>query len=324
MITGKQLRDAVISGANSILKNRKFVDDLNIFPVPDGDTGTNMSMTIGAGSDAMQALEAGEVKADDAVRIILANGDEYEGLGVLDFVDSVVNPNTDSVRLRATFANPEGKLLHEELVRVRLATSSAAEVLTVPIGAVQRDLTGDFVMLVNDHDEVEQRRIAVADRDAGNLQCAFLRQQFADKGNAFVGGNRTVHLDTPFLCCLHNVVCVLDDAAAGPGRVCCGRALLLKCRGDSDERGLRIGRTGSHGALCAVLPAAIQNHVCGRSAALNHACAGVERVLCAAPLRCRQVNGRFARFEDDGRCVEPGLKREIGRASCRERVSSPV
>lgn len=39
VITGKQLRDAVISGANSILKNRKFVDDLNIFPVPDGDTG---------------------------------------------------------------------------------------------------------------------------------------------------------------------------------------------------------------------------------------------------------------------------------------------
>ena len=55
VITGKQLRDAVISGANSILKNRKFVDDLNIFPVPDGDTGTNMSMTIGAGSDAMQS-----------------------------------------------------------------------------------------------------------------------------------------------------------------------------------------------------------------------------------------------------------------------------
>lgn len=53
-------------------------------------------------------------------------------------------------------------------MRVRLATSSAAEVLTVPIGAVQRDLTGDFVMLVNDHDEVEQRRIAVA-YDSGNV-----------------------------------------------------------------------------------------------------------------------------------------------------------
>ena len=63
MITGKQLLDAVISGANSILKNRKYVDDLNIFPVPDGDTGTNMSMTIGAGSDAMGALGDEETTA---------------------------------------------------------------------------------------------------------------------------------------------------------------------------------------------------------------------------------------------------------------------
>ena len=63
MITGKQLRDAVISGANSILKNRKYVDDLNIFPVPDGDTGTNMSMTTGAGSEAMASLGEKETTA---------------------------------------------------------------------------------------------------------------------------------------------------------------------------------------------------------------------------------------------------------------------
>lgn len=48
MIKGAQLRDAIISGANNIVNNKKFVDDLNIFPVPDGDTGTNMSMTISA------------------------------------------------------------------------------------------------------------------------------------------------------------------------------------------------------------------------------------------------------------------------------------
>ena len=57
MITGKQLRDAVISGANSILKNRKYVDDLNIFPVPDGDTGTNMSMTIGTAVTELRKSE---------------------------------------------------------------------------------------------------------------------------------------------------------------------------------------------------------------------------------------------------------------------------
>lgn len=45
-ISGKMLRDAIISGANNIINNRNMVDELNVFPVPDGDTGTNMSMTI--------------------------------------------------------------------------------------------------------------------------------------------------------------------------------------------------------------------------------------------------------------------------------------
>lgn len=48
MINGKILRDAIISGAYSIANNKKSVDELNVFPVPDGDTGTNMSMTIGS------------------------------------------------------------------------------------------------------------------------------------------------------------------------------------------------------------------------------------------------------------------------------------
>ena len=45
MINGGLLRDAVISAAHSISNKKKSVDELNVFPVPDGDTGTNMSMT---------------------------------------------------------------------------------------------------------------------------------------------------------------------------------------------------------------------------------------------------------------------------------------
>ena len=48
MIKGSVLRDAIISGANSIQNQRSQIDELNVFPVPDGDTGTNMSMTISA------------------------------------------------------------------------------------------------------------------------------------------------------------------------------------------------------------------------------------------------------------------------------------
>ena len=57
MITGKTLRDAIISGANNINNQRSRVDELNVFPVPDGDTGTNMGMTVGAAVRELEALD---------------------------------------------------------------------------------------------------------------------------------------------------------------------------------------------------------------------------------------------------------------------------
>ena len=56
MITGQLLRDSIISGANNIQNQRLAVDELNVFPVPDGDTGTNMSMTIGNGAKELAVL----------------------------------------------------------------------------------------------------------------------------------------------------------------------------------------------------------------------------------------------------------------------------
>ena len=56
MITGQTLRDAILSGANNIANQRTRVDELNVFPVPDGDTGTNMSMTIGAARAELEAI----------------------------------------------------------------------------------------------------------------------------------------------------------------------------------------------------------------------------------------------------------------------------
>ena len=59
MIQGNQLRDAIISGSNNILKYKRQVNELNIFPVPDGDTGSNMSMTIGSAADEVSKLADG-------------------------------------------------------------------------------------------------------------------------------------------------------------------------------------------------------------------------------------------------------------------------
>lgn len=48
MLKGKLFRDSLISAGISIENNRRRVDELNVYPVPDGDTGTNMSMTMSA------------------------------------------------------------------------------------------------------------------------------------------------------------------------------------------------------------------------------------------------------------------------------------
>ncbi len=57
MITGLTLKNSIISGANNLSNRRAKVDELNVFPVPDGDTGTNMGMTIGASVRELQALD---------------------------------------------------------------------------------------------------------------------------------------------------------------------------------------------------------------------------------------------------------------------------
>ncbi|MEE1060260.1 MAG: DAK2 domain-containing protein [Ruminococcus sp.] len=64
MLNGKIIKNAIISGANNISTQKNKINDLNIFPVPDGDTGTNMSMTVMAAVDALKNYDgnsAGEV-----------------------------------------------------------------------------------------------------------------------------------------------------------------------------------------------------------------------------------------------------------------------
>lgn len=68
MINGNTLRDGIISAANNIDNSRKAVDALNIFPVPDGDTGTNMSMTIRAAARELSVLPDGMTAGDIAAK----------------------------------------------------------------------------------------------------------------------------------------------------------------------------------------------------------------------------------------------------------------
>ena len=73
MINGDKLRDAMISATNNLSNNRKQTDDLNVIPVPDGDTGTNMSMTLSNSARELEKLSgetAGKVAAVNASALL--------------------------------------------------------------------------------------------------------------------------------------------------------------------------------------------------------------------------------------------------------------
>ena len=60
-INGIVFKQMVINGANNLANKSKYVDQLNVFPVPDGDTGTNMSMTMTAGAKELVSLNEASI-----------------------------------------------------------------------------------------------------------------------------------------------------------------------------------------------------------------------------------------------------------------------
>ncbi|MCE7794648.1 DAK2 domain-containing protein [Salipaludibacillus sp. CUR1] len=60
-IEGKKFAQMLVEGANNLSNNSKKIDALNVFPVPDGDTGTNMNLTITSGVKEVKAQSENHV-----------------------------------------------------------------------------------------------------------------------------------------------------------------------------------------------------------------------------------------------------------------------
>ncbi len=74
-IQGAEFRKLIINAAANIEKNKQALNELNVFPVPDGDTGTNMSMTIGAAAADLRKLDEPSLeKASSAAASAMLRG----------------------------------------------------------------------------------------------------------------------------------------------------------------------------------------------------------------------------------------------------------
>src|SRR5512139_3506692 len=102
------------------------------------------------------------------VRLLLEDGTVYGYTGTLEFAEAMVDPNTGTVALRATFPNPEGLLLPGMFVRARLVQQTVANAMLVPQQGVARDPKGNATALVVGPDDKAVERVVTAERTIGD------------------------------------------------------------------------------------------------------------------------------------------------------------
>ncbi len=109
-------------------------------------------VTFPLSSDDFSAVSSNDsdVNTQRRVELYFKNGDKYELDGIQDFLDNKVDMSTGTVTLRATFQNPENRLIHGDFVNVKLFANKAINVPVVPQVAVQENQEGKFVYIVDD------------------------------------------------------------------------------------------------------------------------------------------------------------------------------
>lgn len=71
-LNGRTFAEMILAGAQNLSQNASAVDALNVFPVPDGDTGTNMNLSMTSG-----AREVEQMDTDDIGKVGSALSKEY-------------------------------------------------------------------------------------------------------------------------------------------------------------------------------------------------------------------------------------------------------
>jgi membrane fusion protein (multidrug efflux system) len=91
------------------------------------------------------------------VRIRFSDGSTYDREGEINFVDVTVDRTTDTVTVRATIPNPDGRLIDGQLVRVNLESGTPEEKVVIPQAALLADQQGVYVFVVEDGKAVVKR-----------------------------------------------------------------------------------------------------------------------------------------------------------------------
>lgn len=112
--------------------------------------------------------QGGVLQTTTQVRLKLPNGADYPVTGTVDFSQVVVDQNTGTVTLRASFANPQAVLLPGMYVSAQFAQAVNTTAFLVPQQAVSRDPKGTATLFVVGPDNHALERTVVIDRTQGS------------------------------------------------------------------------------------------------------------------------------------------------------------
>jgi membrane fusion protein (multidrug efflux system) len=98
----------------------------------------------------------------------LSNGRDYPGKGEIEFAGNEFDPRTGTLPIRASFANPDAVLVPGQFVTVVIRPSAPQRRPVVPVGAVQLDREGRFVLVLDGDNKVAMRRIRTGTQIAQN------------------------------------------------------------------------------------------------------------------------------------------------------------
>jgi membrane fusion protein (multidrug efflux system) len=116
---------------------------------------------------------AGNISKDELARrfepsLRLSNGQPYDQTGKIEFFGNEIDERTGTLAVRAQFANPALLLVPGQFVTVVIAETERKMRPVVPLGAVQQDREGRYVLLVGDDGKATLRRITVSEQANGN------------------------------------------------------------------------------------------------------------------------------------------------------------
>ncbi len=110
-----------------------------------------------------QMMQAGTLKDTDKsglkVTMVMEDGTIFDHTGKLLFSDITVDPTTGELTIRALFPNPQNMVLPGMYVRARMQQAINENAITVPQQAVIRANDGSSVMVLNNEDKVEVRKV---------------------------------------------------------------------------------------------------------------------------------------------------------------------